>query len=322
MNEPSRHVVLVTGARGFLGSEIVRHLRETGRHDVHVLDRPSRALASSGRYEHPADLTDESSLCEILENLQPQTVVHAAGRVAGSALELYRDNTVTTVALTNAILRCASAARLVALGSAAEYGPSAASQRIDTTTACRPATVYGHAKLAAALYLQSASERGLRYDLLRIFNVVGWRNSPNQALGAFIAQAAALQAEGGGTVEMRPLGAVRDFVTARDVARAVERLTRMPPGNEPIDVCSGRGRKMRDLVQLVASFAREPIDVREPGMSDGDGRDDVVVGRPTRFLELVQSHGLESVEETLRTAWRIADEAARAETGGRMATTT
>ena len=112
----------------------------------------------------------------------------------GTPLELYRDNTVATVVLCEAMLRTTgTGAVLTMLGSAAEYGRPAAGETLREDTPCHPVGAYGHSKLAASAYLAACSGRGLRSNLLRVFNPVGRVNGLGQVIGAFIAKAAPLR---------------------------------------------------------------------------------------------------------------------------------
>nr|WP_322975329.1 NAD-dependent epimerase/dehydratase family protein [Actinacidiphila bryophytorum] len=62
------------------------------------------------------------------------------------------------------------AARLVQLGSAAEYGPGVPGTALAESAAARPAGVYGATKLAGTLAVAGS---GLDAVVLRVFNPVG-----------------------------------------------------------------------------------------------------------------------------------------------------
>src|SRR3954463_608146 len=232
--------IVLTGADGYLGSAIASELKLPNRELIGFVRRvPAREL------DYPiieVELTDEAAVASAVAASRPDAVIHCAGRTRGSALEIYRDNTVTTVVLADAILTNAPAAILTVLGSAAEYGrPPSAPSAIKEYDVCRPIGAYGHAKLAASQYLASQAERGLRHNLVRPFNLVGTTNSPHQVIGCFLekAQRARINLT---PIRMGRLDAVRDFVAVGDLVRLVSKLVEGRQAGEVVNVCSGVGR--------------------------------------------------------------------------------
>ena len=213
--------VMLTGGLGFIGSSIAAALAQRPKVDLTMLvrQRPAGPLPHARIIE--VELTDERGVKVALREVAPDAVIHAAGRVHGSPLELYRDNTFATIVLTEALLEAQPAAILTTFGSAAEYG-NAGIMPLMEESPCRPAHTYGHVKLATATYLAAAAGRGLRYNLLRLFNPVGIVNSQHQVLGAFLAQAAAVcDAAPPHVIRMGRLDAVRDFVVVDDLVQLV-----------------------------------------------------------------------------------------------------
>src|SRR4051812_21024149 len=135
--------IVLTGADGYLGSAIASGLKLQNRELIGFVRRvPARGL------DYPiieVELTDEAAVASAVAASRPDAVIHCAGRTRGSALEIYRDNTVTTVVLADAILANAPAAILTALGSAAEYGRAPSASVIKEYDVCRPIGAYGHA---------------------------------------------------------------------------------------------------------------------------------------------------------------------------------
>ena len=145
--------IVLTGADGYLGSAIASELKLRHRELIGFVRRvPLREV------DYPmieVELADEAAVASAVAASRPDAVIHCAGRTRGSALEIYRDNTVATVVLADAILANAPAAILTSFGSAAEYGRPANPLPIKERDACRPVGAYGHAKLAASRYLSS-----------------------------------------------------------------------------------------------------------------------------------------------------------------------
>lgn len=134
---------LVTGARGFIGSALVRKLTAAGA-QVHAVSR----LPVSGQSPvtwHRTDLLDASATRTLLSDVQPQLIFHAAGhpvarRERAEILTSFQGNLVTTVHL----LAAADASgphRLVLAGSLEEPRDGQP-----------PSSPYALSKAAAAAY--------------------------------------------------------------------------------------------------------------------------------------------------------------------------
>lgn len=86
--------VLVTGGSGFIGSNLVRHLRATG-HDVLNLDIAAPMDSAARDVWKPVDILDTAALGRCFDDFAPQQLVHLAARtdLDGRDLADYRANT-------------------------------------------------------------------------------------------------------------------------------------------------------------------------------------------------------------------------------------
>jgi GDP-4-dehydro-6-deoxy-D-mannose reductase len=295
--------VVVTGARGFLGSQIAGALSRRADIELVRFVRPDARARNGDSHDVVVDLTDESDAETAFRAVKPNAVIHAAGLVHGTPLQLFRANTVTAVVTTNAILKACPTTIVTALGSAAEYGRPVDGEPLSEHDPCRPVTPYGHAKLAASKYLMAAAERGLLCNVIRVFNPVGEVNSPQQVIGAFIAKAAALIDAPSRMIRLDRLDAVRDFVAIDDVLTLIVRLIEHRVSGELVNACSGEGQRVRDLIQFLVATSKLNYVVEEQGHPPAPGQTDIVVGDPTRFLALAGIAAPSSVRETLTRAW-------------------
>jgi nucleoside-diphosphate-sugar epimerase len=299
--------VVVTGARGFLGSQIAGALSRRADIELVRFVRPDARARGGDSHDVGVDLTDEKDTGAAFRAVKPDAVVHAAGLVHGTPSQLFRANTVTAVVVADAILKECPTAIVTALGSAAEYGRPVDGEPLSERDPCRPVTPYGHAKLAASKYLMAAAERGLRCNVIRVFNPVGEVNSQQQVIGAFIAKAAALIDAPSRIIRLGRLDAVRDFVALDDVLTLVVRLVEDRVSGELVNACSGQGQRVRDLVRFLIAISKRDYTVEEQG--DPPGQPDIVVGDPTQFLALAGIAAPSSVRETLAKAWLRATKA-------------
>ncbi|MER5884996.1 NAD(P)-dependent oxidoreductase [Streptomyces sp. NPDC001941] len=231
--------ILVLGATGFLGRHTAERLRAL--QGVRLLVGGRSAAA-----DIPLDLTAEpAALADALHAAAPDVVVNCAGLVAGSVVRMADVNTRGPAALCEALREAAPGARLVHLGSAGEYAPSGPGVRLDESAPAAPLSPYGATKLAGTVAVGAS---GLDTVVLRVFNPVG-PGAPAAGLpGRFAAEL--LRAGNGGTVRVGDLSAHRDFVDARDVARAaVLAATAKGPLPPVLNIGSGSATEVRAIAQ-------------------------------------------------------------------------
>ena len=252
--------LLIIGAGGFLGAHIRRGARAAG---LDVVTAGRSPLPDSPRHRL-ADLAADGpgAIAAMLTDVAPDVVVNCAGAISGPPAGLVAANIDGTYALVTAMLRAAPA-RLVHLGSAAEYGAAEPGVPVTEQAAARPAGMYGVTKLAGTRLVGTAAAAGLGAVVLRVFNPVG-PGAPAASLPGRLAAELRRALTHGTDVRVGPLDAVRDFIDARDVADAV--LAAVTAGALPhpvLNVGSGRGVPVRAMVSELVAASGYPAAVHE-----------------------------------------------------------
>uniref|UniRef100_UPI0034DFD29C NAD-dependent epimerase/dehydratase family protein n=1 Tax=Streptomyces flavofungini TaxID=68200 RepID=UPI0034DFD29C len=174
--------ILVLGSTGFLGAHIAGRLQTLP--GVRLL-RGGRAPGDDPRLDLATCALD--TLAERLAKAAPDAVVNCAGSVDGGTPPLAEVNTRGPAVLCAALAAAAPKARLVHLGSAAEYGPSGTGERTPEYAPARPVTGYGVTKLAGTL---AVLESPLDALVLRVTEPVGPGASPAGLPGRLTAELA------------------------------------------------------------------------------------------------------------------------------------
>ncbi len=250
--------VLLFGASGFIGSEIGAALDRDPRVGTVIRVGRSRAGRPEGGWlSHDLLAAGTDELAALIRGARPDAVINCVGRLSGDTVQLAEMNVLVTARMIEAVASAAPQARLVMLGSAAEYGPAPYGRLIGEDDPADPTSAYGVTRLASTQLVRlAARDERLDATVLRVFNPVGPRVPPETLLGRAVAGLRAALGKGGNTVALGPLGAYRDFVDVRDVATAVTAAALAEQVKEPVlNVGSGRPVLCRELVGMLAEVA-------------------------------------------------------------------
>jgi nucleoside-diphosphate-sugar epimerase len=163
-------MILVTGATGFLGHNLLPRLVAAG-YEVKALVRPSsdttflKQLGVSLAYVD--DISDQQAVCQACQDCQQ--VVHAAGRFRfwGDFPEFWHTNVAGTQAMLSAAVT-AGVERFIHISTLVVVGKTPGQGLIDETTPCRPQEPYQRTKLEAEqLALACFQKEGLPVVVLR-----------------------------------------------------------------------------------------------------------------------------------------------------------
>ncbi len=255
--------VLVTGAAGFLGANLVRALSARAV-DVHAVVRPTSGL---WRLEgclprtvlHRLDLRDFDRVLHVFRAIEPDFVIHAAasgrhpadpaGRLEGLATSV-----IGTANLLEAV-RDTGVRRVVHVGSSLEYGrrrrPLRPDDRLD------PVTPRGTAKAAASLVCrQHAREHPL--VIVRPFSIYGPWEQPDRLIPT-----AARAVLDGRPIALTRSGVRRDFVFVDDVTEAcLAAMTAAGIDGEEFNVGSGSQFSNEEVVALIQELCGRRVELR------------------------------------------------------------
>jgi nucleoside-diphosphate-sugar epimerase len=170
--------ILVTGATGFLGSNIVNKLRARGT-QVGVFDiQPASALPAfvDSVSWFQGDITRIETISEVVQTFAPEVIIHLAGLLQyGCAKDPRNAVMVNILGLSNVLeaARINKVARFVTASSAAVYGLEKKDTRENAPLPC-DITLYGATKFfGETLCRQYTLNYGLETVNLRYFAVYG-----------------------------------------------------------------------------------------------------------------------------------------------------
>ncbi|MFC0082987.1 GDP-mannose 4,6-dehydratase [Aciditerrimonas ferrireducens] len=296
---------VVTGAGGFVGRWLVRHLEEAGDQVV--------------AFDRDLDVTDGGALRQVLADLTPEAVYHLAaqshvGRSWEEPVEVLRVNCLGTASVLDACRRLASPPRVLVVSSGEVYGAVPAErQPIEEDEPLRPLTPYAASKAAAeAVALQAHRGYGLPVVVARPFNHVGPGQSTAFVVPALAARIVTARARGERTVAVGNLEARRDMTDVRDVVRAYRLLVRRGEPGAVYNVCRGEARTVAEVAERLVALAGADVVLEVDPALVRPVEVPALVGDPSRLVAATGWQPRYELDETLQAV--LAEAAAEAPT--------
>ncbi len=322
--------VLVTGGAGFIGSTVCSAMIDGGHTPV-IVDSlvTGRRQFTEGRHFYHGDIADGALIDRVfIDHSDIAAVVHCAALIVvpesvKQPLRYYRENVSKTISLLEHMIRN-DCRQLLFSSSASIYSPGA-DFSVDETSPVEPASPYAQSKAMIDNIIAGCAAAGeLEAVSLRYFNPVGadpqmrtglQTLNPTHALGKMI------EAWENGTVfpvtgadwPTRDGTGIRDYIHVWDLARAhVNAITRLPavlsasdtPGYQVINLGTGTGTTVRELLEAFSAVIGEPLASQEVGRRPGDAVG--AFARSRRAAELLGWRAERSLIDGIRDAltWR------------------
>ncbi|KQN79729.1 GDP-mannose 4,6 dehydratase [Duganella sp. Leaf61] len=249
---------LITGSAGFTGRYVAQELRAAG-YQVHGLVAPGSA---AGMDEFSVDLNDRAGLAAVVQQVQPDVVVHLAAIAFvghGDAEQIYRVNVAGTRNLLEALAGLAQRPAAVLLASSANIYGNTDVGVIGEDVPAAPANDYAVSKLAMEYMARLWSDR-LPLIIARPFNYTGVGQDENFLLPKIVSHFRRREAR----IELGNLHVWRDFSDVRMVANSYRRLLAAPAAataGRAFNICSGNAHSLGEVLDLMADIAGYRIDV-------------------------------------------------------------
>lgn len=245
MNERSMDgPILILGSSGFIARRTIAALEAE---EVNLVTVSRREIESGSHYQHiVGNCLDLEFLSSVIGEIEPRIILSFIGGPTcdGDYSDLVNFNCGVLQLLSRMPLR---GARVISLGSAAEYGASD-EEYLTEEQVVAPKADYGYAKAAqTALALGLNAALGLNVSIIRAFNLFG-ANTPDAAISEKINQRVKDLNEDDDLILDDP-EMLRDFIDVADVASALVAFMKAAPEPGVYNLCTGRATSLGELAK-------------------------------------------------------------------------
>jgi GDP-4-dehydro-6-deoxy-D-mannose reductase len=291
--------ILVTGANGFLGSNLIDFCINNNN-EVYALERPEQTFRNLSHYTDnkltfsddekleifgenikiptnnrnlniiESDIKNAPLLERIVNEINPKFIFHFAAQPYiipswEDPINTIETNVIGTINVFEPIKKYKIKTRVILACTSAEFGTTAKIikplKETDPLLAVHP---YGISKIATELLArQYHINFGIEIINLRFFNQTGIRRI-NDAPSDFIRKVAQIELElSEPVIEVGNLRPYRDFTDVKDSLKAIWiAATKGTPG-ETYNVCSSKKIQIRQILNIALNFSSKKIEVKE-----------------------------------------------------------
>lgn len=286
-------LTLITGASGFLGSHLAKHLEALGQE---VICQYFNATPQNAQSWKKCDLRDVEDTTDLLKNVD--TVFHFAGEIWGKA-----ETEVKIVSNLIAAAQQHSVKTLVYASTCAVYGMNNAESPTSETVRADPVTPYADGKLKAETLLRAFAETSnCSVKVMRYFNPYGVGQDKRMAVPRMIESALnneTISVFGDGEQQ-------RDFIYINDLIDVTLLLSDLEVSYEVFNIGSGVGTSVNELAQYVLRLTQSSSTLVHQPVPQGREKLEVSkriasIGKINQYITWSAKHSLaEGLEHLVR----------------------
>jgi GDP-4-dehydro-6-deoxy-D-mannose reductase len=302
--------ILVTGCNSTLGY----HLLNLLPHDEGIVALTADPVPEHLRLSHvtyvTTDLADYKQTYTLVNTWKPVEVYHlvsqefSLGMPGMKPSALLQFFTTGVYHLLESLRKVTPKVRFVLASSAEIYGGSKGVMDVlhRETDRFQPLTAYATAQASCELLVrQFVHAHGIDAMIARPFGVTGPHQHEKFVLSSTASQIASIELNDGETaIYTGNLDISRDYIDVRDQARAFTLLMKRGNTGETYNICSGKVRTIRDLVQFLIHLSGYPIEIRIDPALERAVDIPLLAGSPEKLMELTGWKPMISLEDSLR----------------------
>jgi UDP-glucose 4-epimerase len=263
----SEQRVLVTGASGFIGANLVRRLLQLGAEVYAQYSSTYQKIENLPIHRRKTDLCDLKSTKTLVRQIEPSVVFHLAAFGVNQTSDIQRAIRVNVVGTANLLqsLLDSRIEQFVHTGTCHEYGEQQG--KIRESAPIAPRSVYAATKAAStAICLSFSHQFDFPLAIVRPFVAYGPFANDYTIVSAVI-----LHALRGKDIRLSSGLTKRDFVYVDDVVDAYTKVANKEVSGEIINIGSGIELFIKDVVKQTLDLMKNPIKPLFGALPDRNG---------------------------------------------------
>lgn len=302
--------VLITGAGGFVGTHLIKALKEHKNCEIFAsVYRSTSDINSLLDSDHifAGDLTDMAFAKDLIVKTMPDVIYHLAALSVvhnshEKALDVITGNTAISYNLLEAVKLHAPSSRVIAVCSANVYGAvQDTTKPLNEQTPLRPLNPYAISKvMQEMLALEYYLSFGMDIVILRPFNHTGPGQTTDFVIPKLAEQFVKIEQKlENPIIEVGNLDSVRDFTDVRDMVQGYLLASEYCLSGEIYNLGRGHGYTIREILAIFEKLSNIKVEIKinEEFVRTSDVP--VLVADSSKFTALTGWKPEHSLEETI-----------------------
>lgn len=294
----SNKKVLITGIDSFTGTHLKQNLEQSGFSVFGTVHR--QAQDSTNIYS--CDITDKSAVLNVIQQIEPNYVIHLAGiSYVGHPVreDFYKVNTIGTQNVLDALVEITNLniKKVILASSATVYGNQGL-EVLDESLCPQPANHYGMSKLAMEHMARTYFDK-LPIIITRPFNYIGIGQPEHFVIPKIVKHFKERSLE----IELGNIEVEREFNDISYACEVYKKLLLVPDAGVITNLCSGDSVSLMSVINTMQHIVGYSIDVKVNPDFVRANELPRLVGSADFLQELIGKQDTVSLETTLRTMY-------------------
>ena len=245
--------VLITGIDSFTGKHLSSYLENAG-YAVY-----GTSLFKEQMKIYQCNITKKDDIKRVLKTVTPDFFIHLSGisfAAHGSNEDFYKVNTIGTTNILDAFIELGLTPEKIILASSATIYGNQGREVLDESLCPKPANHYGASKYAMECLAEGYFSK-LPIIITRPFNYTGKGQTENFLIPKIVSHFK----EKKKVIELGNLDVSREFNDVDFVCEVYKHLLECSDNATMVNICSGRGIKLLDVIEMMNEIAGYKIQV-------------------------------------------------------------
>jgi nucleoside-diphosphate-sugar epimerase len=284
--------VLIFGIDGFTGQHLSSHLEKSG------FDIYGTSYSTSGEKLFKVDITYKADIDDVLRALRPEYIIVLSGisfPAHGHNEDFYAINTIGAINILEVLIQLNQNPKKIIMASSATIYGNQGLELLDESLCPKPANHYGASKYSMETMAQNYFNK-LNIIITRPFNYTGKNQDENFLIPKIVSHFK----ESKKVIELGNLDVSREFNDVEFICEVYEKLLTSDISSQLVNVCSNRGVRLLDVIELMNEIAGYKIEVKVNPMFVRKDEIKTLTGNPKKLFDLIGDIKQKELKFTLR----------------------